>query len=325
MCGLEKVKNTQVFLTYLRVLLVSHRVQYHADITITILLRGVFNMTPLRKQMIEDMEIRNLSPRTQREYIYDVARFARHFGTSPDMLGPDEIRSYQGYLLHQRKVSWSFYNQCICALRFLYQVTIGKDWLIKHLPFPRREKILPEILSIKEVVRFFGAVKDIKYRALLMTAYAAGLRVSEVVSLRIEDIDSTRMMIRVRQGKGRKDRYVMLSHKLLTLLRAYWKEKHPQEWLFPGRGANRHISTKMVQCACERARKASRLRKKVTPKMLRHSFATHLLESGTDLRTIQILMGHRSLQTTAHYIHVSSATICATVSPLDLLPEAQKE
>lgn len=274
--------------------------------------------------MMEDMEIRNLAPRTRREYILCVARFARHFGTSPDLLGLEHIRAFQVYLIEDRKFSWSYYNQCVCALRFFYQITLEKDWLIKHLPLPRRESILPEVLSVGEVARFFKKIENMKHRAILMTAYSAGLRVSEVVSLHVADIDSQRMMIRVQQGKGRKDRYVMLSHTLLSLLRSYWKESAPREWLFPGRRPGEHLSTKMVQHACHQALKASRLKKHVTPKTLRHSFATHLLEAGTDLRTIQVLMGHRSFHTTARYAHVSTRMICSTVSPLDLLPAERK-
>ena len=269
--------------------------------------------------MSEDMEIRNLSPRTRREYLYNVARFARHFGKSPDLLGPDEIRLYQVYLLHDRHLSWSYYNQCICALRFFYQVTVEKEWIIRHLPFPRKEKHLPVVLSMNELARFFRVIHNTKHRAILMTTYAAGLRVSEVVSLRVDDIDSQRNVIWVRQGKGCKDRFVMLSKALLTILRAYWKDKKPTGWLFPGKGHGEHLTTRMVQHACDIARRAARIKKTVTPHTLRHSFATHLLEGGSDIRTIQALLGHKSLQTTARYIQVSTRTICATISPLDVL------
>lgn len=281
-------------------------------------------MKPLRKKMMEDMEIRNLAPRTRCEYIYCVAKFARHFGISPDLLGPEHIRVYQLYLLEERKVSWSYYNQIVCALRFFYWITLEKDWPIKHIPFSRKQAHLPEILSATEVVRFFNAIDTVKYRAILMTIYSAGLRVSEAVSLRVADIDSHRMMIRVQQGKGRKDRYVMLSRTLLTLLRSYWKENSPREWLFPGQRPSHHLCAEMVQRSCQRAQKASLIKKHITPRTLRHCFATHLLEAGTDLRTIQVLMGHRSFRTTARYTHVSERMICSAVSPLDLLPAGQK-
>jgi integrase/recombinase XerD len=283
------------------------------------IMRGVFSMTPLRKKMSEDMEFRNLAPRTIREYLYDVARFAKHFGKSPALLGPEEIRAYQRYMLIEKGFSWSYYNRSVSAIRFLYQVTLEKEWLIKRLPRARKEKSLPIILNMEELARFFKVIRDIKYRAMLMTAYSAGLRVSEVVSLHVDDIDSRRKMIRVQQGKGRKDRYVMLSPTLLTILRVYWKEKRPTGWLFPGRGKGEHLTARMVQRACDIARRAARIRKRVTPHTLRHSFATHLLEDGADLRTIQTLLGHRSLQTTALYTQVSTRTICATRSPLDIL------
>lgn len=272
------------------------------------------------------MEIRNLAPRTQREYVYNVARFAKHYGKSPDLLSLKDIRAYQIHLLHDRKLSWSYYNQNICAIRFLYQITLGRDWLIRHIPYQRKEIHLPEIPSPQEMCRFFDAVDDIKYRAMLMTLYAAGLRVSEVVSLRVDDIDSQRMLIRVRQGKGRKDRYAMLSKKLLTTLRTYWKEAKPKTWLFPsGMRDGEHLHTRMVQRACENAWKASRIRKKITPRVLRHSFATHLMENSTDLRHIQVIMGHKCLRTTARYLHVSTETIGTITSPLDLLPDNNQE
>ncbi|MBA3440428.1 MAG: tyrosine-type recombinase/integrase [Pyrinomonadaceae bacterium] len=276
-------------------------------------------MTPLRQRMIEDMQIRNLSPKTQRNYLDQVAKFAQFFGKSPSLLGPEEIRTYQVYLVQEKQVAWSVLNQAVCALRFFYRITLGKDWAIQRIPAPKTEKKLPVVLSADEVARFFAAIPSLKHRAILMTAYAAGLRVSEVTNLQVADIDSQRMVIRVRQGKGRKDRYVMLSPHLLTLLRTYWKVRRPTSWLFPGRNQGRPISVRMVQIACQQARVEAGLSKQVTVRALRHSFATHLLEAGTDVRTIQILLGHRSLQTTARYMHVSTSTIRAAASPLDAL------
>jgi site-specific recombinase XerD len=269
--------------------------------------------------MIEDMQIRNLSPKTQRNYLDQVAKFAQFFGKSPSLLGPEEIRTYQVYLVQEKQVAWSVLNQAVCALRFFYRITLGKDWAIQRIPAPKTEKKLPVVLSADEVARFFAAIPSLKHRAILMTAYAAGLRVSEVTNLQVADIDSQRMVIRVRQGKGRKDRYVMLSPHLLTLLRTYWKVRRPTSWLFPGRNQGRPISVRMVQIACQQVRVEAGLSKQVTVRALRHSFATHLLEAGTDVRTIQILLGHRSLQTTARYTHVSTSTIRAAASPLDAL------
>ena len=276
-------------------------------------------MTPLRRRMIEDMHLRNFAPGTVSVYVNCIARFARHFGKSPDLLGPDDVRAYLLHLIEQRRSSWSYYNQNLQALRFLYNVTLGRDCVLKHIACPKRPKRLPVVLSGEEVVRFFTAIDGLKHRALLMTAYAAGLRVSEVTALRVEDIDSRRMVIRVRQGKGSKDRYVMLSPKLLELLRAYWKAARPRVWLFPGNDPERPITTSAVRKACQRAREAAGLGKHVTVHTLRHSFATHLLEAGTDLRTIQVLLGHHSPRTTAVYTHVSPAAVRATTSPLDRL------
>lgn len=275
-------------------------------------------MTPLRQRMIEDMKLRNFSPHTERLYVEQVAKFAQYYGKSPELLGREEIRAYQLYLVEQ-KVSWSRFNIAVCALRFLYRVTLGKDWAIEHIPHPRTERKLPVVLSPEEVSQLLQSITDLEYQAILMTAYSAGLRISEVVSLRVKDIDSKRMVIHIRQGKGRKDRYVMLSVRLLALLRTYWKVVRPTTWLFPGADPEQHIGVKAVQRVCTKAGLAAGINKQVTVRSLRHSFATHLLESGADVRTIQILLGHRSLQTTARYTHVSAKTICATASPLDLL------
>jgi integrase/recombinase XerD len=287
-------------------------------------------MTPLRQRMIEDMNLRNLAPRTVQVYVERVAKFAQHYGKSPEKLGAADVRAYLVHLVHNRHVSWSYYNQALCALRFVYNITLGKDWILKSIVCPKQEKKLPVVLSPAEVSQFFQAITNLKHRAILMTAYAAGLRVSEVVALRVEDIDSRRMVIRVRQAKGRKDRYVMLSSRLLDLLREYWKarrrrpELRSSPWLFPGQNPDRPMTSKPVHNACKAVREASGLSKRVTVHMLRHSFATHLLEAGTDIRTIQVLLGHRSIKTTALYTHVSTATLEATHSPLDRLDSPQR-
>ncbi|MGI8785884.1 MAG: tyrosine-type recombinase/integrase [Acidobacteriota bacterium] len=281
-------------------------------------------MTPLRQRMLEDMKVRNLARKTQIAYVTQVARFAKYFGKSPELLGPKEVRAYQLYLVEEKRVSWSLFNQATCALRFLYRVTLGKDWAIEHIPFPRQERKLPVVLSPGEVTRFLDAVTNLKHRAILMTAYAAGLRTSEVIQLRVGDIDSQRMVIHIRQGKGHKDRYVMLSPKLLESLRAYWKVVRTKEWLFPGSQLSHPIEISSVQRAARRAGLEAGLHKRVTVRALRHSFATHLLEAGADVRTIQVLLGHRSLQTTARYTHVSARTICATPSPLDSLASRRR-
>lgn len=281
-------------------------------------------MTPLRQRMLEDMRVRNLSPATQHAYIGRVVSFAEHFGTSPEKLGPEDVRAYQVHLVEERHLSFSYVIQTVCALRFLYQVTLGREWRLHILPYPKRAQKLPVVLSADEVYRLLSAVESPRYRALLTTAYAAGLRVSEVTTLVPGDIDSQRMLIRVRQGKGMKDRYVMLSTRLLATLREYWKSERlgsslRSPWLFPADDPFKPASHRTVRRICHRAAKRARITKRVTIHTLRHSFATHLLEAGANIRTLQILLGHRSLQTTSRYTHVSVKTLQETASPLDLL------
>jgi len=281
----------------------------------------VTTMTPLRARMIDDMKLRNFSPRTLEAYVRAVARFAQHYGKSPERLGPEEVRQYLLHLVNVQKASLSWYNISLCALRFLYHVTLGRKALLEGIPCPKGEKKLPVVLSRDEVAQFLRSANRLKARTMLTTAYAAGLRVSELVALRVEDIDSRRMVIRVRQGKGRKDRYVMLSPKLLQLLRKYWKAARPRDWLFPGRNAHEPIRTRTALRSCKATWKRSGLAKLVTVHTLRHSFATHLLESGVDIRTIQSLLGHRSLTTTALYTFVSPNRVATTESPLDALAD----
>ena len=276
-------------------------------------------MTALRRRMLSDLRTRNYAANTQKLYVHHVARFAGHFGRSPAKLGPREVRAYLDHLVEGEQVSWSYFNQAVCALRFLYRVTLGHRWMIEHLPFPRQEKRLPTVLSREEVARFFGAVTNRKHRVVLLIAYAAGLRVSELVALRLGDVDSERMVIHVRQGKGRKDRLVTLSPVLLEELRAYVRWVQPSEWLFPGQDPARHLHARTVQKACKRASEAADLGKRVTVHTLRHSYATHLLEAGTDLRVVQTLLGHTCLRTTAIYTHVSNQRLQEVTSPLDRL------
>lgn len=275
-------------------------------------------ISPLRRRMIDDMMIRNLSPATQRSYLHAVARFSRHFGRAPDTLGLDEVRDFQVHLV-AKGVSWGALNQTVCALRFFYGVTLGEATIPERIPYARTPRKLPVILSADEVVRFLEAVASLKSRAALTTAYAAGLRASEVAELMIADIDSARGVIRVRHGKGAKDRDVMLSTQLLGILRAYWRLARPQRYLFPGRDEDRPISPTVLHAACRSAVEAAGLSKRVTLHTLRHSFATHLLENGADIRIIQALLGHADLSSTARYTHVAAHTIRATPSPLDRL------
>jgi integrase/recombinase XerD len=279
-------------------------------------------MTELRRRMIEELRLRNYSPNTITIYIRCVAQFAQHFRLSPDRLGPEHIRQYQLFLVQEKEVSWALFNQTVCALRFFYHHILHRDWMIEHIPYPRHEEKLPVVLSPAEVAAVFEATPNLKHRTILMTIYAGGLRVSEVTHLRVADIDSQRQVISVRQGKGRKDRQVMLSPKLLEVLRIYWKSFRPRVWLFPGESPGQPISSETVWRVCRQAGEAAHLSKPISPHTLRHCFATHLLEDATDLRRIQVLLGHRNLKTTARYLHVSNLAVRTTVSPLDRLPDA---
>jgi integrase/recombinase XerD len=272
----------------------------------------------LRRRMIDDMTLRNLSPATQRSYLHAVTKFSRHFGCSPDRLGLEDVRSFQVHLVAQG-VSWPALNQTVCALRFFYGVTLDRAEIPERIVYARTPRKLPAILGADEVVRFLEAVPSLKTRVALTTAYAAGLRASEAVSLKVTDIDSARMVLQVRHGKGAKDRTVMLSAALLAILRSYWRLTRPNDWLFPGRGPDKPMDVQVLHAACRSAAKAAGLTKKVSVHTLRHSFATHLLESGTDIRIIQVLLGHANLSTTARYTHVATSTIARTPSPLDRL------
>jgi integrase/recombinase XerD len=265
--------------------------------------------TPLRQRMIEDMKIRNLSPHTIQAYVDRVVAFAKHFGKSPQLLGPKEVRTYLVFLVDEKRVSRSYYGQEICALRFLYRVTLGKDWVVKGVVSPKKEMKLPVILSAAEVTQFLGAITSLKHRAILMTAYGAGLRVSEVVALQVADIDSRRMVIRIRQGKGHKDREVMLSHRLLAVLREYWKAVKPKHWLFPGQIPDRPLTAKPVWHACVQAGRNAGLDTHVTVHTLSHACAIHLLEEGLSLKEIVDRLGHRHPDTTRIYAKVNLAAL----------------
>jgi integrase/recombinase XerD len=278
-------------------------------------------MTPLRQRMTEDMRVRNLAENTQMSYVQQVSLFARHFNKSPEQLGPEDIRTYQVYLTDEKKLSPGSVLIAVAALRFLYKVSLKRDWPFDEvIPAPKKPHKLPVVLSPEEVQQFLGSVGNTKHRTILTTCYAAGLRISETVRLKPIDIDSQRMVIRVDQGKGQKDRYVMLSPKLLEILRSWWRVDGSRQWLFPSDIPGRHISKDAVEQACQKARRLSGIRKPITPHSLRHGFAVHLLESGTDVRTIQLLLGHRSLATTARYLRIATSKVCSTSSPLDLLP-----
>ena len=275
-------------------------------------------MTRLRQRFIDDLRLRNYAKRTIDTYVGQVAAFARHFGRSPELLGADEVRAYQLHLL-QRRVSWSSFNQAVCALRFLYRTTLGRPEELPFIPFGKRPKTLPSVLSPDEVLRLLDAATPPRDRVLLQVAYGCGLRLQELLHLQVTDIDSARMVIHVRQGKGGKDRLVPLSLRLLQELRAYWLVCRPRTWLFPGQKADGTMTGSNIQRRFGRLVKQVGLTKHCSMHTLRHSYATHLLEAGVDLLTLKALMGHTSLQTTARYLHVSTHRLLQAPSLLDLL------
>ena len=283
-------------------------------------------MTPLRQRMFEDMQLRNLTPATQRSYVHYVAEYARYFNRSPEKLDAEAVHQYLRYLLNERKLSPESVNTCVSALKFLYLNTLEMPWTDEYFPRAKRPHRLPIVLSQEEMLLFFDHIPGLKNRAALMTCYGAGLRVSEAVALKVSDIDGKRRLIRVEQGKGQKDRYAMLSDRLHMVLRRYYKALRPEEYLFPSWKKDRHMSAGSLQLACREAAAHAGLRKKVTVHGLRHAFATHLLEQGTDLRVIQVLLGHSQIDTTARYTRVSPQIVAGTLSPLDRLerPAAKK-
>lgn len=283
-------------------------------------------MGQFRDRMDQDLQIRGYSENTRRSYLYCVQEFVRFFKRPPDQLTLEHIREYQLFLTQVRKVSFSRFDQTVCALRFFYLTTLKKDWKVEHIPYKRTQRKLPYVLSPEEISALFGQVRNVKHRAILMTIYAGGLRVSEAVQLCVRDIDSSRMLVRIEQGKRRKDRYVPLSPHLLIILREYWKLQRPSNFLFPGRDPDQHLCRMSVHKVIQKAKDAAKISKPISAHSLRHAFATHLLEGGTNLRVIQMLLGHSSLRSTEIYTHVAKNYLQETISPLDALPglKAQK-
>ena len=286
-------------------------------------------MTHLRKMMLEELQRRNYSEITTNKYLRYVTGFARHFGKSPDQLGPNELRSYQAYLLQERKVTPGTAVNCVAALRFFFIKTLRRHQFREFLPYPKDRRRLPTVLSREEVARLINAAGTLFRRTLLMTLYGTGMRRSELAHLKVGDIDSQRMIIRVVAGKGGKDRDLPLSPALLEALREYWRWRKPKLYLFPtrtlGRRLDQPISDKTVWIACSEAARRAGITKRVTPHTLRHSWATHLLEAGTDLRTIQVLLGHGDLETTAQYLHLSQRHLQTVTNPLDNLALSSAE
>jgi len=281
-------------------------------------------LNPFIKRMADDMRLRNYSPNTIDAYTFHVDRFCKFFNKPAQELGPEEIRQFQLHLVNEKKVSWSSFNQAVCALRLLYQTTLGKKWTIKHIPFGKRPKKLPTVLSDEEACRLLEKLHNPKHHAILLTCYAAGLRLSEALHLKIGDIDGQRNQINIRQGKGRKARVVPASPRLLDALRNYWKINRPPAYLFPGKTTDVPLSPATVQKACKLAvAKAGIAKPAVTPHTLRHSWATGMLEAGVDLLTISKLMGHSSFVTTMVYLHVRRQHFDRAPSPIDWLPVRQ--
>src|SRR5665647_514232 len=275
-------------------------------------------ISPLRQRMIEDMTIRKLTPKTQHDYVQRVKNFAAFLGRSPDTASFEDVRRYQLHLATSG-AGVPTLNQSVSTLRFFFKITLGRADIVNHTQFVHEPRKLPVVLSPEEVARFLDAAPGLKYKAALSVAYGAGLRVSEVVALKVSDIDSARMMIRIEQGKRRKDRYAMLSPRLLDLLRDWWLACRSRGWLFPGRDPLQPITTRQLTRAYHTAAQAAGIEKHVSPHTLRHSFATHLLEQNVDVRVIQVLLGHTKLDTTARYTQVATNTIRNVTSPLDHL------
>src|SRR5947207_3946015 len=281
-------------------------------------------MSPLRRRMIEDMTIRKFAPKTQHDYVQRVKNFAAFLGRSPDMASFEDVRRYQLHLAASG-VGVPTLNQTVSTLRFFFKVTLRRHEIVEHTHVIHEPRKLPVVLSVEEVARLLNAAPGLKYRAALSVAYGAGLRATEVISLKVSDIDSKRMIIRVEQGKGRKDRYVMLSPHLLDLLRAWWRAARPRGWLFPGRDPAQPMTTRQLNRACHAAAQMAEINKRVSLHTLRHSFATHLLEQNIDVRVIQVLHGHARLDTTALYTRVATKTIREIMSPLDHITRKEAE
>lgn len=281
-------------------------------------------MGKLQDQMRMDLELKNYSPRTRSCYLTWMRSFALHFHRSPDGMGDPEIREYLHYLIQEKKASQSGISQAYSALKFFYETTLKRDWNGFRIPRAQMGKRLPVVLSSREVQAIFSATRNLKHRAALMTIYSAGLRVSEVVHLKVSDIDSQRMTIRVQQGKGQKDRYTLLSQRTLEVLREYWKEYRPSGWLFPRKPETEPPSVSAVQRVFGKVLLQAGIKKPASVHTLRHSFATHLLEAGTDLYHIQRLLGHTTPKTTAIYLHLSRKNLGGVTSPLDLLEAVGK-
>lgn len=278
-------------------------------------------MSTLREQMLADLQLKGLTPKTQKIYLREVRNYARYFGKSPEQLGEKELREYLLYLLNERKLAKGTYRFYYQGLKFLYKHTLKREEVVEKIRCPRGKKKLPVVLDLAEVKTLLSVIENLKHRAILTITYSAGLRISETARLKVSDIDSKRMMVRVQQGKGGKDRYSILSKTALECLRQYWRVYRPKEWLFEGQKEGTHICISSIRQIFLEAKKCAGITKPVSPHTLRHSFATHLIEAGTSLHHVQLLLGHRSPTTTTVYLHVSKMNLAQVTSPLDSIPE----
>ena len=274
-------------------------------------------MNPLQDQMLVDLQLSGAKPNTQRSYLREVENLAKYFNRSPAELGEAELKTYLLYLIKERHLSEGTFRFYVAALKFFYRTTLKREWMVEKIRHPRAKRKLPIVLDLSEVKSLLAVTKNLKHKAILMITYSAGLRASETARLKITDIDSKRMTVRITQGKGGKDRYSILSQTTLELLREYWKKYHPQEWLFPGAKGYDHLSTNSIQQLFYKAKKQAGITKPASVHTLRHSFATHLIEAGTSLHHVQLLLGHRSPTTTTVYLHVSRLNLAQVTSPLD--------
>lgn len=274
-------------------------------------------MGKLRDQMLADLQLRGATTRTQETYLREVSNLAKYFNRSPEELGEDELKEYMLYLMKERHLSDGTYRFYVAALKFLYRTTLKREWVVEKIKCPKRKRKLPVVLDLSEVESLFSVTKNLKHKAMLMITYSSGLRVSETARLKMTDIDSKRMTVRIRQGKGGNDRYSILSQTALEQLRQYWKKYRPTEWLFDGQKKDDHITAQTIQTIFYAAKKRARITKPVSIHTLRHSFATHLIEAGTSLHHVQLLLGHRSPTTTTVYLHVSRLNLAQVISPLD--------
>jgi site-specific recombinase XerD len=279
-------------------------------------------MGKLRDQMLVDLQLCGAKPRTQETYLREVENLAKYFNRSPAELGENELKEYLLYLIKERHLSEGTFRFYVAGLKFLYRTTLKREWPVEKIMHPRREKKLPVVLDLSEVESIFSVTKNLKHKAMLMITYSSGLRVSETARLKLTDIDSKRMTVKITQGKGDKDRYSILSQRTLELLRQYWKTYRPTEWLFEGQHKNNHITLYTIQSIFRAAKKRARITKPVSIHTLRHSFATHLIEAGTSLHHVQLLLGHRSPATTTVYLHVSRLNLAQVTSPLDRANQA---